>query len=361
MLKKIEYSRLLISLVLLSSLSACSSIDYFAHLANGQFSLLWQREDVNELLESDDVTDQLKSRLALSQDIRAFAFKHLVLPVGDAYTSYSDLKRPYVVWNVYAAPALSFDAYTWCYPFLGCLAYRGFYDEQRAERAAIILEEQGYDVKVGGVKAYSTLGVFDDPLLNTFMYQNEVAFVELLLHEISHRKLYIKDDTKFNENFATAVATLGAEQWYRLAENKTLFDEYQKQKLRHQRLVGFIFGYKDLLSKLYGDASISEEEKKSLKVEIFQQMYQDFEVFKQAHNIDKRYDQWLLSMNNASLSTLANYQELVPGFIALFHQQQNDWSKFYAEVEALADLDKEIRHEVLVKLAEINYRAESKL
>lgn len=352
MLNKIVYSRLLISLVLLSGLSACSSIDYFSHLAKGQISLLWQREDVNDLLESDDISDELKSRLSLSQEIRVYATTHLELPVGDAYTSYSDLKRPYVVWNVYAAPALSFESYTWCYPFLGCLAYRGFYDEKRAKRAAKILEEQGYDVKVGGVKAYSTLGVFDDPLLNTFMFQNEVALVELLIHEISHRKLYIKDDTKFNENFATAVATLGAEQWYRAAKNETLFQRYQNQKLMHKSLLGFVLAYKDQLSNIYDDETISEEEKKILKTEIFEEMYQNFEVFKQKNNIDKRYDQWLFSMNNASLSTLANYQELVPGFIALFHQQKNDWSTFYAEVEALADLDKESRHDALRILAE---------
>ncbi|MFT6908187.1 MAG: putative aminopeptidase [Oleiphilaceae bacterium] len=352
MLFKIEYSRFFIGLMLLSSLSACSSIDYYSHLAKGQISLLWDREAVNDLFESDDSSEELKSRLALSQDIRRFAVKQLKLPVGEAYTSYSNLERPYVVWNVYAAPALSFESYTWCYPFLGCLAYRGFYDEQRAERAAKILEEQGYDVKVGGVKAYSTLGVFDDPLLNTFIFQNEVALVELLIHEISHRQLYIKDDTMFNENFASAVATLGAEQWYKSSENETLFAAYQQHKKRHQILIDFILGYKELLTGLYDDKSKSKEEKNELKVAIFQTMHQAFEVFKQENDIDNRYDQWILSMNNASLSTLANYQELVPGFIALFHQQQNNWSQFYAEVEAIAKLDKAARHEFLVKLAE---------
>jgi predicted aminopeptidase len=348
-----HYSRLFLSLTLLTNLSACSSIDYFSHLASGQFSLLWQRESVNELLESKDVSEELKSRLVLSQQVREFASKALDLPVGNAYTSYSDLERPYVVWNVYAAPALSFESYTWCYPFLGCLAYRGFYDEQRATGVANILEEQGYDVKVGGVRAYSTLGFFDDPLLNTFMFQNEVALVELLIHEISHRKLYIKDDTMFNENFATAVATLGAEQWYGLAENEALFKAYQEHKLMHQALVDFVLEYKDQLSRLYENASKTKAKKMQLKTAIFQKMHKDFEVFKAEKNIDSRYDQWVFSMNNASLSTLANYQELVPGFIALFHQQQNDWSKFYAEVEVISDLDKEARHDFLVKLVEI--------
>ena len=346
------FYRSLISIILLSSLSACSSIDYFAHLAKGQISLLWLREDVNELLESDDISPELKSRLILSQQVREFALTQLKLPLGDAYTSYSDLERPYVVWNVYAAPELSFESYTWCYPFLGCLAYRGYYDEARAQRAGKILEDQGLEVKVGGVQAYSTLGIFDDPLLNTFMFKHEVAFVELLIHEISHRKLYIKDDTKFNENFATAVATLGAEQWYRLAGNETLFEGYQKQKQMHQVLVDFMLGYKDQLSKIYEDESKSEADKKTLKKEVFTRMNQHFDVVKVEHNLDDRYDRWVRSMNNASLSTLANYQELVPGFIALFHQQKGDWSNFYERVERLSESDKELRHQTLVDLAQ---------
>jgi predicted aminopeptidase len=341
-------SRILISILLLVSLSACSSIDYFAHLAKGQISLLWQREKVKELLKSDAISAELKARLILSQKIREFALTELALPLGDSYTSYSDLKRPYVVWNVYAAPELSFESYTWCYPFLGCLAYRGFYDEMRAQRAGKILEDQGYDVKVGGVQAYSTLGFFDDPLLNTFIFKNEVAFIELLIHEISHQKLYIKDDTKFNENFATAVATLGAEQWYRLAKNEDVYETYQTQKQIQQSLVGFVLGYKDQLSDIYEDEFKSETEKKDQKKEIIANMLRQFEVFKLEHKLDSRYDRWVYSMNNASLSTLSNYQELVPGFIALFHQQKNDWPAFYKAVEKLAKLDKVQRHKALV-------------
>ncbi len=352
MFSKFDYSRLFVCVVFLCSLSSCASIDYFSHLAGGQFSLLWQREEVAELILSDDVSTELKTRLLLSQQIREFAAKELALPVGNAYTSYSDLKRPYVVWNVYAAPAFSFESYTWCYPFLGCLAYRGFYDEQRAEHEAMRLEAQGYDVKVGGVKAYSTLGIFDDPLLNTFIFQNEVAFVELLIHEISHRKLYIKDDTKFNENFATAVATLAAEEWYRSAGNDREFESYQQHKIMHKRLVDFILEYKDQLSILYNDQTKTDADKKRLKAEVFQTMQQNFELFKTAQHIDDRYDQWVFSLNNASLSTLANYQELVPGFIALFHQQQNDWSSFYTEVENISLLKKEARYKALMDLAE---------
>lgn len=345
------YRIILIALFLLT-LSACSTIDYFSHLAKGQFDLLWQRESVLDLLESEDVSDDVKSRLKLSQQIRLFAEAELALPVGDAYTAYTDLERPYVVWNLYAAPQLSFDSYTWCYPFLGCLAYRGFYDEARAQHAANQLIKEGYEVKVGGVQAYSTLGFFDDPLLNTFLFKHEVGFVELLIHEISHRRLYIDDDTKFNENFATAVALLGAEEWYEQQKNQSLYTRYQQHKTAQKKLIGFLLGFKQQLELVYNDDTKTEEEKQLLKKKIFNQLPIQFQEFKHKHDLDKRYDKWVLSMNNASLSTLANYQELVAGFIALFHKQGGDWNRFYVEVESIAKLDKKERHHLLTDLAE---------
>lgn len=350
---RLRFYRIFIVLALLG-LTACSSIDYFSHLAKGQLTLLWEREKVSVLLESQDVSDGIKSRLLLSQQLRLFAQNELALPVGNAYTAYTDLERPYVVWNVYAAPPLSFDAYTWCYPFLGCLAYRGFYDEQRAEQAAKVLTDEGYEVKVRGVQAYSTLGFFDDPLLNTFMFKNEVAFVELLIHEISHRLIYIKDDTKFNENFASAVAVLGAEQWYRKQNNKRLYMAYQKHKQRYQNVVRFLLNFKTRLAKVYDDKTKTDNEKYLLKNKLFEQLTRDYTLFKERNGVDKRYDERVLSMNNASLSTLANYQELVPGFIALFDQQNGNWTKFYEQVERLAVLDKTVRHQTLVNLTKHN-------
>ena len=344
--------RILLVMLLLTTLNACSSIDYFSHLAKGQFDLLWQRENVVELLESDDTSDELKTRLILSQKIRKFAENEMFLPVGQSYTAYTDLERPYVVWNVYAAPQLSFESYTWCYPFLGCLAYRGFYDEQRAQDAAQKLIEDGYEVKVGGVQAYSTLGFFDDPLLNTFVFKHEVAFVELLIHEISHRLLYIDNDTKFNENFATAVALLGTEAWYKKQKNQSLYQAYQDHKLGQKKLISFLLAFKQQLEIVYEDERKNEPDKQFLKEALFNSLPEKFKQFKTEEGLDSRYDKWVLSMNNASLSTLANYQELVAGFIALFYQQKGSWTQFYSEVASIAKLDKDQRHHILIELSE---------
>lgn len=350
----IHLYRYLQVLVILFSLSACSSIDYFSHLAKGQFSLLWAGDEVAQLVLSEETPAVLKSRLKLSQEIRAFASEILHLPVGDAYSSYSDLKRPYVVWNVYAAPALSFESYTWCYPVLGCMAYRGFYEQQRATEAAAKLEREGYDVKVGGVRAYSTLGYFDDPLLNTFIFQNQVALVELLIHEIAHRLLYIKDDTKFNENFASAVGSLGAEVWYRRKNDQASFEHYQKQKREQKQVIDFLLNFKKSLSSIYTDPALSDREKKQIKDDKFKALKASYTEFKIEHHLDDRYDNWVYTMNNAGLSTLANYQELEPGFIAMFQQLDGDWKAFYQAVEQLSLKDKQQRYDYLKRLAESN-------
>ncbi len=338
-------SRLLL-LTLLLSLSACSSVSYWSHLVKGQTELLWDREDVSELLAADETPENLRQRLLLSEKIRAFAQVELHLPVDQAYSSYTALDRPYAVWNVYAAPELSLESYTWCYPIVGCMAYRGYYDEAMAQAQADELRQMNYDVKVGGVRAYSTIGYFDDPILSSFVFTNEVYFVELLIHEIAHRKLYIENDTKFNENFATAVAELGAERWYRSLDDHKKFLAYQARKHHYGSLVNFLLSYRAKLATLY-DSSLSEDEMRNEKQALLSSLRDDYEMFKQHNNLDNRYDNWVHSMNNASFATLSNYQEWVPAFLKLFDQVGRDWQKFYQEVETISRLNKAERAKAL--------------
>ncbi len=332
-------------------LSGCSSVNYYSHLLNGQVSLLWNRQPVEDLLDSPDTTENLRERLVLSQELREFASKVLKLPVGEAYTSYTDLGRSYAVWNIYAAPELSLDAHTWCYPVLGCLAYRGYYDQSMAKKDAQKLEEQGLETRVGGVRAYSTLGVFDDPLLSSFIFTEEAYLVELLIHEISHRKLYIKDDTKFNENFATAVGTIGAELWYREQKQEHRYQAYQQAKTERKKLMDFVLSYKDKLLTLYQHPQWGVEKKRAEKVALLEGMKADYRSLKVKNAWDNRYDRWIYSLNNAGFSTLSNYQDLVPGFIALYQQHNEDWEAFYREVELLSEQAKAVRHQHLKELA----------
>ena len=345
MLKK--YSANLVVLLLITQLAACSSIDYFSHLAKGQFDLLWQREPVAEVLADDEIPDVLRERLVLSQALREFAATALSLPVGDAYTSYTDLQRDYVVWNVYAAPELSMQSYTWCYPLLGCMAYRGYFEEARAKVAAKELEAEGYEVKVGGVQAYSTLGYFDDPLLNTFLFNKEPAFIELLIHELAHRKLYIKDDTAFNENFASAVGYLGARQWYAASGREDEFQAFTEYKEQFKILIDFLLAYKERLLQVYTNDSFTNDQKRHHKEQTMAALQADYLSLKQEMGWDTRYDRWVATMNNASFATLSNYQQWVPVFVRLFEQQGGDWQRFYEAVEQIADLEKPEREKHL--------------
>lgn len=345
-----KYSAYFVFFLIISQLNACSSIDYFSHLAKGQFDLLWQREPVDELLSDNKISDALRERLILSQELREFATGSLLLPVGDSYTSYSDLQRDYVVWNIYAAPELSLQAYTWCYPVLGCMAYRGYYDEARARAAADKLAAEGYDVKVGGVQAYSTLGYFDDPLLNTFIFNYEPAFIELLIHELAHRKLYIKDDTAFNENFASAVGYLGAQQWYAALAREDEFNLFKAYKEQFQILSDFLLGYKERLSAIYTNEGYTSEQKRYHKQRILAELQTNYQTLKEQKGWDKRYDRWVATMNNASFATLSNYQQWVPAFVRLFEQNGGNWKRFYESVEQLANLEKPERETHLARL-----------
>jgi predicted aminopeptidase len=345
--KIISAARLVFILTISSQFIGCSTLSYYGHLVSGQVSLLWQGESIESLVENEKTEQKLKDRLILSQQVIQFAAAELMLPVDDAYTSYSDLERPYAVWNVYAAPELSMDAHKWCYPLAGCFAYRGYFNQAMAEREAQELVEQGLDIKVGGVLAYSTLGFFDDPILNTFLFKSEAYLVELLIHEISHRKLYIKNDTMFNENFATAVALIGAEQWYAQRGGSEVFAVYQAHKQRQSALTALLLRYKNKLEVLYQNVALSDEEKRAGKKETLLELHQAYQVLKHENAWDKRFDQWVLSMNNAAFSTLSNYQALVPYFLEMYQQKGEDWSAFFTEVERISLLEKEPRHAAL--------------
>lgn len=344
-----KYAFRFLILVFSILLSGCSSVSYYSHLFAGQMSLLWDREPVEDLVNDKGTSENLRERLILSQEIRAFSENVLKLPVGEAYTAYTDLKRPYAVWNIYAAPELSLNAYTWCYPILGCMAYRGYYDVERAKEDAKQLEAQGLETRVGGVRAYSTLGIFDDPLLNSFIFTDEAYFIELLIHELSHRKLYIKDDTKFNENFATAVGTLGTELWYQQLNKEDLYQKYHKAKVERKKLMDFVLGVKDKLDQIYRNTQLDDESKREGKNKALEGMRASYRELKVVNKWDDSYDNWINNLNNAGFSTLSNYQDLVPGFIAMFHQS-GEWETFYKQVESLSEKDKTERHQYLKHL-----------
>ena len=258
---------ILICLLMVVTLSGCETLHYYGQAVSGQMKILTGRKSIDRLLSAPETPQTLKTRLRLVLDIREFAKEALHLPVGNHYLSYIDLKRPYAVWNVFAAPEFSLEPKTWSYPVIGRAAYRGYFSKQTAIRYADGLKKKQFDVYVAGIAAYSTLGWFDDPVLNTVIHRTNTGLAALLFHELAHQVLYIKDDTAFNESFATAVEQEGLRRWMHATHNQTNQD-YLRQRHRREQFIQLITRFRSRLEELYSQPLLSKD-KRPLKKDIF--------------------------------------------------------------------------------------------
>lgn len=323
--------------------TGCSSFDYYAQSVSGHLALLGAARPVPDWLADATTPDPLKARLELTQRIRDYAVTALSLPDNASYRRYADLHRNAAVWNVVAAPELSLTLETWCFPVVGCVAYRGYYARDEADGYAEQLRARGLDAGVYGVPAYSTLGklpgtYFADPLLNTFVRYPEGELARLIFHELSHQVAYASGDTVFNESFATAVERIGSARW--LAEQggaaaREEFAAFDSRRADFRALTG---AYRDRLKALYSSAA-SDDDKRRGKAELLAQLRADHAALKAgAWQGYTGYDAWFAQVNNASFGVLAAYTELVPQFERLLAARGGDLPRFYAEVRRLADL-----------------------
>jgi len=332
--------------------SGCSSMGYYAQSIGGHLSLLRASRPVPEVLGDAQADAALKERLALTQRIRDFAVSELKLPDNASYRRFADLKRPAAVWNVVAAPELSLKLKTWCYPVMGCAGYRGYFAREEAESYATALREDGLEVSVYGVPAYSTLGRLPgdwmaDPLLSTFIQWPEGELARLIFHEISHQVAYAADDTEFNESFATAVERIGGARWLVTQATPGAREEYARFDGRRQDFRALTMAYRDRLEALYGSAA-SDADKRDRKAALMAQMRAEHDALKaQRWGGFAGYDGWFARANNASFGVLAAYNALVPDFDRLFQRSGGDFARFYAEVRRLAALPKAERRAAL--------------
>ncbi|MCM5678604.1 aminopeptidase [Schlegelella sp. S2-27] len=328
-------------------LAGCGSVGYLAQSVRGHFSLLNDARPVPQWIDAAETPDKLRERLVLSQRIRDYAVSELKLPDNGSYRRYADLHRPAAVWNIVAAPELSLELKTWCFPVVGCVGYRGYFDKAKADELAEALRAEGYEVAVYGVPAYSTLGWFDDPLLNTFIHYPEGELARLIFHELAHQVAYAKGDTTFNESFATAVERLGGWRWLGTHASAQAREEYVRFDARRQEFRALTLGYRARLQTLYR-SRVAPDEMRRRKAELFGQLRADYETMKRERwNGYAGYDGWFTRANNASLGVLAAYNELVPGFERLFAAEGRDFARFYDAVKRLAELPKEERRRAL--------------
>lgn len=309
--------------VILASMT-CLSGCYYMQAARGQLEVINKREPIDEVIAAPETPDDIAARLELVREARQFAVDELLLPDNDSYLSYADLGRDYVVWNVFAAPEFSLEPKSWCFPVAGCVNYRGYFAEASAIRKAGDLRKQGFDVVVGGVPAYSTLGRFDDPVLNTMMHWSDADLVATIFHELAHQRLYVRDDTTFNESFASAVAEIGLARWLTAREEYDAFDAWAARREGRRRVIALVDEARADLEALYA-SSMSRHEMRRGKEARFEQLASELP------------EAFTGELNNARLASLALYESRLQEFLDLLDECDGQLACFYERAAALAE------------------------
>nr|NLU59606.1 aminopeptidase [Pseudomonas sp. BIGb0427] len=336
-------------LLAIGLLSGCASVSYYGQLASGQWQLLQARQPVAELVADPATDSKLRQQLLHAEQARAFASAQLKLPDNRSYRVYADIGRPFVVWNVFATPELSLEPQTHCFPIAGCVAYRGYYNQGAARGAAALQKQQGLDVYVGGVEAYSTLGWFDDPILSSMLGWGDERLATVIFHELAHQRVYVQDDTAFNESFATFVEQEGTRQWRAARGLPTLVEDGSQQR---EQFVALVLASRERLKALYA-APLTEPAKRAGKQAEFERLRREYRALRdnQWGGVG-RYDAWINApMNNAKLLPFGLYDQWVPAFAQLFAEVGGDWQVFYQRVEAFGRLPLEQRQQALKSIA----------
>lgn len=330
-------------------LTGCSSLGYYAQAVGGHIEVMQAKRPIRDVVEDATTDPGLRQKLQQVDSIREFASRELALPDNGSYRSYADLGRPFVVWNVFAAPEFSIEPEKWCMAVVGCVSYRGFYDRGEAERLANELRDQGFDTYVGGVPAYSTLGFFDDPVLNTFLRFGDIEVARLIFHELAHQVAFAEDDSAFNESFATAVENEGVRRWLAYRGTPELGSTFTAQQQRKTQFAELVARYRRRLDSAYAE-SAPIAAKRRAKAEVIGEMRREYATLKANWGGHAAYDAWLdKDLNNAKMATLALYTQLVPAFEAIFDEEGRDFARFYRRVATLARLPKTERRSELAR------------
>lgn len=331
--RRLGYAGLLVLALLgIGQVGGC----YYLQAVSGQMELMGRREPIERVIASESTPEALAARLTLVTEAREFAVADLLLPDNDSYRSFADLEREYVVWNVFAAPEFSLDARTWCFPVVGCVAYRGYFSEDAARSYAERLHADGYDVHVGGVSAYSTLGRFADPVLNTMLRWSDLDLVAVMFHELAHQRLFVKGDTAFNESFATAVAEIGLARWVEQHGGADDLDGYQARSLLREELMTLVGSGRQELAAIYASEA-GEDEKRRQKARVLESLAEEAAAIAARRGMPAaNFLQG--NLNNARLVSLGLYHGHVDAFREIYSACESRLECFYATAESIAAL-----------------------
>lgn len=334
-----------IVLTILALSSGCQTVAYYAQAAKGQAQIIFNQQLINHVLQDANIQDSVKDSLREIQKMREFASHKLGLPNNKSYTRYVDTGREFVVWNVVATPRFSVDPVVSCFPIAGCVSYRGYFHKNAAQHYAATQNQLGRDVYVGGVSAYSTLGWFDDPVLNTMLSRSPAQLAALVFHELAHQKIYVKNDTRFNESFASAVAQLGLQLWAKQQGKSAQLKSYFSFQKKHQEVVKLILKASKSMRDAYAkNPKANKTQLSQLKQKQFDKLRKSYADLQQKGGGTKGFDAFFKGeLNHAMLALFGDYHGLISAFTQLFKQSNEDWTLFYTKVQALSRLSKRQR------------------
>lgn len=327
--------------------TGCSTLGYYVQAARGQWHMMRAARPIDDWLSDSRTPEDLRQRLQTVREIRAFASRDLALPDNSSYRTYADLGRPFAVWNVVAAPEFSTRPRQWCFPVAGCVSYKGWFDGTKAEDAASRLRAEGFDVLVYGVPAYSTLGWFADPVLNTYVRYPRAELARLVFHELAHQVAYLGGDSTFNESFATSVEMEGVRRWLGREGGAAERAEFEAMSRRRADFLALIAETRDELDHLYG-LSLADSEKRRRKAQVLDRLQERYRDLKARWNGFSGYDRWFAQpLSNAHVASVSTYTDLVSAFDRLRERFEGDLPAFYAEVRRLAALGRAEREAAL--------------
>jgi predicted aminopeptidase len=335
--------------LLLLALSVSGSGCYYMQAATGHWQVMRKSEPITEVVGEAGTPQELADRLRLVQAARRFSIEELGLPDNESYRNYANIERDYVVWNVFAAPEFSLEPRQWCFPVAGCVSYRGYFSQDAAIRESERLSKDGYDVAVGGVSAYSTLGKFSDPVLSSMLRWDDIRLVGVLFHELAHQVLYIKGDSGFNESFATAVEEFGLERWLRTNGRPEDIEIYRQRRQVRQELMVLVADARADLRTYYA-AALEDDEKRRLKRARLERLAADISA--ELARTGSESSAWASGeLNNARLASMTLYEGRLPSFQSLLAQCEQDIRCFLARAKTLSQLEEAERNASLDALA----------
>lgn len=325
----------------------CNTVSYYTQAARGHLDIVSRQTPIADLTTAPPTDTELQRKLGLVEEARRFAATHLGLEPGRHYTRYADLQRDAVVYNVYAAPEFSLEPRQWWYPLIGKQSYRGFFKKADAQAYAKELRTEGQDVYVGGVDAYSTLGWFRDPVLNTWIDDDDEEVVALVFHELTHQLVYVAGDTRFNEAYATAVEIAGVRLWLESRHDDAALRRWNAKHASREEFISLVKRTRAELKELYA-RDLTPAATRTAKQRVLDELQARLAALRARWNAPKAYASWSTKpVNNARLNTVSTYHDLVPAFLTLLERCDHDFPAFHAAVKKLGKLPKQERQSAL--------------